>query len=145
VAGAAMLFGVVGCELFDRKPRVSDKDLQYINFAQVKAVMAIDDQRALLVDARLPEDFNLAHIPGAVNIPSYEISGDDPRLSGAGTIIIYDSKDVPVGRGAAKNLMSLGFTNIRAYVFGLDDWVNQGAKLENADDEKVDRKGNVIE
>ncbi len=130
-----------GCELFDGKPTISDKDLVYTSYEQVRAVMADEDASVALVDARPPESFNEAHLPGAINIPSYNMKRDDPRLADAGAIIVYDSKAVPVGRGSAKRLLTQGYTNVRTYVYGLDDWSKHGGRLVNARGEEVTRDG----
>ena len=81
------------------------------------------NRSAVIVDARLPKDFNKGHVRGAINIPA----GDEDRylekfrkdVSPDELIIVYcGGPDCPAGDNVATYLAGQGFTNIRVYAPG---------------------------
>ena len=67
---------------------------------------------AVLLDVRDPGDFNLGHIPGAVNLPSDKLNSRAGELDKKAPIYVYCQTGVR-SSGAAGTLKSLGFTNVK--------------------------------
>jgi rhodanese-related sulfurtransferase len=94
---------------------------------------AIDEGGVTVVDA-LPESyFDQQHLPGAVNL-----FVDDARDRAAevlphkdAAIVAYCSNDAcPNSEGVARVLTSLGYSNVRKYREGIQDWVEAGLPTE---------------
>ncbi len=76
----------------------------------------------LLLDVRTPEEFDQAHIPGAVLIPDYEIAdrADDDLPDKQRTLYIY-CRSGRRSANVALQLVEMGYTNV--YDFGgIIDW-----------------------
>ncbi len=86
-----------------------------------------------VIDVREPGEYQLGHLPGAVNIPRGVLEfkiGDNATLA---------NKDLPIvlycktgGRAAlsAVNLQRMGYTQVRSLAGGYDGWVSNGQKVE---------------
>lgn len=86
-----------------------------------------------VIDVREPGEYQLGHLPGAVNIPRGVLEfkiGDHAALA---------NKDLPIvlycktgGRAAlsAVNLQRMGYTQVRSLTGGYDGWVSNGQKVE---------------
>jgi len=86
--------------------------------------------RAVLVDARMPEAYAMAHLPGAINVP-FEMLGQFmdkiENLSRADWVITYcDPPPCELGEMLANELKNMGFTRVAYYPDGMDDWINAG-------------------
>jgi 3-mercaptopyruvate sulfurtransferase SseA len=145
-AGAltVMCLGLAAC---NSTPKVSDKDVQKVDYGQlVQMIEKGGKTPPLIVDVRSPEKFAAGHIPGAINIPFTELTKDNPMLGGAegrslipsfGTsslnpIVVYSfSWTDALSHGAAKKLMRLGYAKDRIYDFrgGLDFWQKSGGNV----------------
>lgn len=77
----------------------------------------------LMIDVRTPEEWDAAHVPGAVLIPLHELESRADEIDA--------EMDAPIGvichHGArslkgALLLRALGFTNARSVVGGIDLW-----------------------
>ena len=73
--------------------------------------------------------YEMAHIPGSFNISSME-QGQD-LISPEDEIVVYCSNEACMASQAAYHfLTSNGYTNVRRYAGGLDDWQEAGFELE---------------
>ena len=97
---------------------VKVKDLD----AQLKA-----DGPPLLIDIRIPKDYDDSHIPGAVNIPQDDISDRMSELP--------EDRDAPIvtvcnigkfSKHVTLLLKSKGYRNVRSAKGGLNEWVRKG-------------------
>lgn len=79
----------------------------------------VNDQTAVIVDARESSGFNRGHVRGAVNIPAGSESEYVDRLHGVGfdeLIIVYcGGPDCPAGENVAAYLASKGYTNVKVF------------------------------
>lgn len=101
------------CKRFYRESFVNE-----INFEELKKMVA---SGAILIDVRSPQEFNEGHLPGAINIPEYEIrkkiKNEVPKLNQQ--VILYcqyggRSRDV-------YNIMkNMGYNNIYSLRGGLN-------------------------
>ena len=88
-----------------------------------------------LVDA-LPKDYyNQRHLPGAVNLVESEVEDRAAHLlpDKAAEIVTYCSNAACGNSQAVANrLERLGYTNVRKYREGIQDWVEAGLPIESA-------------
>ena len=90
----------------------------------------------LLVDALAPMVYAHSHLPGAINLPP---AGLDPELVARRIpdrnreIVVYcSSPDCEDSIATAKRLRALGYTNVRRYAGGKNEWREAGGPLERA-------------
>jgi rhodanese-related sulfurtransferase len=90
----------------------------------------------VLVDALAPMVYAHSHLPGAINLPSSDIDAarvarriPDPRTE----IVVYcSSPDCDDSVVTARRLQELGYTNLRHYAGGKNEWREAGLPLERA-------------
>ena len=89
-------------------------------------------ESSIVVDVLPRPSYRSGHIPGAVNLPVEEITAAPLELpSTKATIIVYcGGPRCPLGRQAQERLRDLGYTNVRHYVGGLEEWTSQGFPLQ---------------
>jgi rhodanese-related sulfurtransferase len=95
-----------------------------------------DGDKFVLVDALAPMVYAHSHLPGAINIPPSDV---DPlriakRIPEKDTeIVVYcASSECDDSVEAAKRLTALGYTHVRHYAGGKDEWRERGFPLERA-------------
>lgn len=88
----------------------------------------LDRQDDFKLVMTLPEwAFNAKHIPGSINVSSFDQIGE---LRPEDEIVVYCSNVPCVASQAAYRLLeSNGFTKVRRYPGGLDDWETAGLPL----------------
>ena len=105
------------------------------------------NKNILLVDVSEPNEFSLAHIPNALNVPrgtlesacEYDYDETVPDLAGGktrGIVIICRSGKRRVL--AADTLLQMGFTNVRSLKTGLRGWNDGEYPLVDAKQKPVD-------
>ena len=94
---------------------------------------AIESGGVTVIEALPARYYEDAHLPGAINIPHTEVE----RLAGEllpdkdAAIVTYCSNPACANSGiAAAQLTKLGYTNVRKYADGKDDWRAAGLPLE---------------
>jgi len=95
---------------------------------------AIDDKSVVVVDALPAAPYGRRHLPGALNLVSDDAdakAGD--LLPDRGAAVVTYSTDVHCGRGEAlaERLRALGYTDVRTYHEGIEDWVGAGLAVED--------------
>ncbi len=80
----------------------------------------------ILVDVLGHDHFLQMHLPGAINIPLPVLRDMAPMVLGTqDAIIVYcASFECTASPTAARILMQLGYTNVREYAGGLQDWLD---------------------
>lgn len=87
----------------------------------------LNSKSCVLLDARPREQFNSAHIPGAISMPLNEIPAYADQLDRNQLIVTYcGNYHCPISTKAATELMSLGFTNVWDYKGGIKEWQEKG-------------------
>lgn len=88
----------------------------------------------VLVEALPPRYFADAHLPGALNIPHDQVDSLAPRLlpDKHAEIVVYCA-NTPCRNStiAADRLTQLGYTRVRDYKEGKEDWAKAGLALES--------------
>lgn len=94
------------------------------------------DADVVLVDALAPMVYAHSHLPGAINLPA---AGLDPELvvrripDRAAEIVVYcTSAECDDSVATATRLVGLGYTNVRRYAGGKNEWREAGRPLERA-------------
>lgn len=106
------------------KIEIHEIDMEIMNYM-------LESGEAVLLDARTKEDFQLGHIPGAVNLPVYQFESEyDTALSGlekAKTIIAYCSSYTCLDSSLlARKLYRKGHSDILVYKGGYQEWQELG-------------------
>jgi len=96
---------------------------------ELKALVDSDMRTFLLVDARNPEEYREAHIPGAINIPAKKFDHFSNLLpADKGALLIFYCNGVKCGKSkkAASKAMDLGYTNVKVFTEGMPVWEERG-------------------
>jgi rhodanese-related sulfurtransferase len=94
---------------------------------------AIDDGDVTVVETLRAEHFAHGHLPGAVHIHFEAIRDKAPELLGDKDAAIVTYCSNPECRNseiAANQLTAVGYTNVRKYAAGKQDWQDAGLPLD---------------
>lgn len=94
---------------------------------------ALQDRSVVIIDARVPRDYALGHLPGALNVPVYvspeaaaqvlaDVAHDRPLL------LYCQSVDCTYSERLAITLRRLGYRDMTIYTGGYNDWIASAAK-----------------
>jgi rhodanese-related sulfurtransferase len=95
-----------------------------------------DGEAFVLVDALAPMVYAHSHLPGAINLPptaidSYMVAQRIPDRSTE--IVVYcSSPNCEDSIATGLRLQGLGYTNVRHYLGGRNEWRDAGLPLERA-------------
>ncbi len=98
-----------------------ENSYEQITPAEAKAIM---DEREdyIILDVRTQEEFDEAHIDGAILIPDYEIADKaESILKDKNQLILVYCRSGRRSKKAASELVSLGYTNVKEFG-GIIDW-----------------------
>jgi rhodanese-related sulfurtransferase len=108
-----------------------------IDHAALKAKIEADQRNFLLVDARNPEEYREAHIPGAINIPQKKMAEYHGLLpADKHSQIIFYCNGVKCGKSkkAAKRAIELGYSNVWVFADGMPVWEELGYSFYKGSD-----------
>ncbi|MGW8776486.1 rhodanese-like domain-containing protein [Streptomyces sp. NPDC055796] len=94
---------------------------------------AIEAGAVTVVDTLGGEYYAQQHLPGALALPPADVDTQAPALlpDRDAAIVTYCSNPACPNSGqAADRLTSLGYTNVRKYREGIQDWVEAGLPTE---------------
>lgn len=102
----------------------------------------IDEGSVVVVDAMPVSWYRKEHLPGACNIPGFPYE-DAPVLTERFAPAVLPGKDAAVvvycsnipcrnSEFVGSQLIRLGYTNVRAYREGIEDWVSAGLPTERS-------------
>ena len=93
---------------------------------------AANKRKAIFLDARKPEEFNVSHIAKAIRVGYSDFALDKlPTVKKNTPIIVYCS----VGYRSEKiseKLLAAGYTNVQNLYGGIFEWVNEGKPVEDS-------------
>lgn len=98
-----------------------ENSFEQITPAEAKAIM---DEREdyIILDVRTQEEYDEAHIDGAILIPDYEIAVKaESVLKDKDQLILVYCRSGRRSKNAASELVKLGYTNIKEFG-GIIDW-----------------------
>jgi rhodanese-related sulfurtransferase len=124
------LFVLTGC---DRT--VDDRDIKFATIAEVRSLVGEGDRAAvLLIDSRSKAAHEAGHLPGAVNVPLYDLQRDEglaKKWKQFGEIIVYGEDPASgTARAVTKRLLEIGYSDVRMFAGGLAEWTKGGFPLE---------------
>jgi rhodanese-related sulfurtransferase len=96
-----------------------------------------------LVEVLPEEDYHKAHLPGAINLPPDQVSRLAwKRLKNRDAEIVLYSDGSPShpSEDAARELAEKGYTHVRDYAEGKEDWIDSGLPIES---DKVESESEV--
>ena len=103
------------------KTRITEVDL-----SQAEAAIRDAD---LLIDVREADEYNAAHIPGAINIPrgllEFKLS-NDPQLADPELKLVLYCKNSGRSALATLALQDMGYRNVVSLVGGIEAWQAAG-------------------
>lgn len=114
---------------------IRDRDLRPITLAEVRSASQGDESRRIVImDARAPQEFERAHIPGARNVTINDVPKEGPKRrewSDASLIIVYAANSGSAESVAlARRLLTAGYKKVRLYRGGLAEWTSSGLPVE---------------
>ncbi len=89
----------------------------------------------VVVDALPPMSYAHSHLPGAINLPPERVDESAAKRIPArnAEIVVYCANpECESSIDTARKLLALGFTNVRHYPGGKDEWRTLGLPLERA-------------
>ena len=101
-----------------------------VTAADVEALLA-QGKRAVLLDVREPNEYNLGHLPGAIHLPRGQLENRiESLVPPTSTVIVY------CGGGsrsalAADTLQQMGYTDVKSMSGGFRSWAINGAPVED--------------
>lgn len=109
-----------------------EKGFTVLSTEQLKAMIDTNAKSFLLIDARTKEEYQEAHIPGAISIPENKFADSTALLPGDKKAqLVFYCNGVKCGKSkkAAKKTADLGYTNILVYDEGFPVWEEKGLKI----------------
>ena len=98
-----------------------ENSYEQITPTEAKAIMDTQDGYVIL-DVRTQEEYDEAHIDGAILIPDYEIVAKaESILKDKNQLILVYCRSGRRSKNAASELVSLGYTNVKEFG-GIIDW-----------------------
>lgn len=100
-----------------------------------QALESFKSREAIFIDCRLKEDYDQGHIKGALNLPWEQFDEYFPRLksplSESKEIIAYcDGSECELSLLLARELVGLGYENVKVFFGGWVEWKNAGLPIE---------------
>ena len=90
------------------------------------------DERVVIIDALAPMSFAHSHLPGAINMPPERVEAKRIPDRDAEIVVYCANPECESSLDTARRLLALGFTNVRHYPGGKDEWRALGLPLERA-------------
>ena len=89
-------------------------------------------EHLVLVDALAPMSFAHSHLPGAINMPPERVDAKRIPNQDAEIVVYCANPQCESSIDTGRRLLALGFTNVRHYPDGKDEWRALGLPLERA-------------
>lgn len=89
----------------------------------------------VLVDALPPMSFAHSHLPGAINLPPPRVDASVAKRipdKDAEIVVYCANPECEDSLDTARGLLALGYTNLRHYPGGKNEWREAGLPLERA-------------
>jgi len=102
--------------------------------AELEHLLA-EDHDVVLVDALPQSYYTQMHLPGAINLVESEVNDLAAELlpHRDRTIVTYCSNHAcQNSKAVARRLEALGYTDVRTYPAGIQDWVEAGNPTESS-------------
>lgn len=90
--------------------RSEKTDLQF-----EEAMEIYKKNNAILIDVRTPEEYEEKHLPGAINIPIYEVENIENQISDKDTVILLYCKTGKRSKIVKSILLQNGYKNVYTF------------------------------
>jgi rhodanese-related sulfurtransferase len=103
------------------------------NIDRAELLRAIGNGKLTLIEVLPFEYYERAHLPGALNIPSDKVASLAPSMlpDKRAAIVTYGLNFTwKAAQQATRELIAMGYSNVREYEEGKQDWVAAGLPLE---------------
>ena len=135
----------VGCGDTGQKPSAQEpqkrQEIEIRKIPQDKAMeMLASDPNAKLLDCRFPKDYEMRHIPGAINFPlEAAVAENFEKIPNKEDVLITYCGDGNRGGLTAKVLIEKGYKNVYT-MGGIIDWTGEveGTAVEPEETETMD-------
>ena len=126
IAGIAALLLLTGCGSRTDQGGADQPEAVYRQVSQADAAALMESETDyILLDVRTRQEYEQAHIPGAICIPNETIgSGEIPELPNKDQLILVYCRSGNRSKQAAGKLVKLGYTNIVEFG-GITDWTGE--------------------
>lgn len=105
-------------------PQKSAETYRQVGAGEAIEIMAAESDYIIL-DVRTAEEYETAHIPGAICIPNETIGTEEiPALPDKNQLILVYCRSGRRSKQAAEKLVGLGYTNIVEFG-GINDWTGE--------------------
>ncbi len=109
------------------------QSIEINNPLRIREMLKLGD--VFLVDVRPEDAYGQGHLPGALSFPLYQFDhlqdGFQNQIKKDGIILVYCSGfDCSDSHQLASRLIDLGFTNVRVYAGGYNEWEEMGFEVE---------------
>jgi rhodanese-related sulfurtransferase len=97
-------------------------------------------KKSVLVEALPADDFRKLHLPGAINIPADQVRNLALELlpnKDVEVIVYCAGPQCHASREAANQFAAMGYSNVRHYVGGKEDWINAGLPVVRSGDSRA--------
>lgn len=114
---------------------------QYITREELKEKIERGDD-FVLVDALSQQHYERSHLPGAINLPYEFVDDAEQKLPDkSAEIVVYCMNTNCAASGEeVRELEEMGYTNVRHYDEGKQDWMEAGLPVES---ERKSRLGGI--
>ena len=86
----------------------------------------------VIVDALPPMSYAHSHLPDAINLPPERVDAKRIPDKDSEIVVYCANPECESSIDTARRLLALGFTNVRHYPGGKDEWRSLGLPLERA-------------
>lgn len=106
--------------------------IQLISREDLKAKLDRGDE-FMLVEALPPPNYREGHLPGAINLPPIQVAELAPKRlpdRGAAIVVYCASPTCHAAGNVARELVALGYTNVKEFAGGKEEWRDAELPLE---------------
>jgi len=96
-----------------------------------------------LVEVSTEAEYHHAHLPGAINMPPGQIARlalKRLRDRNADIVVYSDGSETHPSEEAARELAERGYTHVRDYAAGKEDWIETGLPVETDEIKMVEEE-----
>lgn len=114
--------------------------IRNVDPAGVKAAI---DSGAQVIDVRTAGEFQMGHIPGAINVPVDQVATSAPSWDREATYVVYCATGAR-SASAVETMRSLGFKNIEHFAAGIQAWDGELEQGASSADQKIETSGKPV-
>lgn len=106
-------------------------------------VIAAQGKGAQLIDVRTKGEYDLGHIPGAVNVPLDTLQGSAANWDRTATYVVYCATGARSAE-AVKIMTAMGFKNIDHFAQGVQAWTGKLVTASAASAQTIQTSGKPV-